>query len=64
MTQELKTKLDRDKAGGQVMPTGKANTPETSLGDDEREDGLLDAIEGGMDITEAKRMYGSAQPSL
>lgn len=62
ISQELQSKLARDKAGGQVMPRGKAETPETSMDDEEREDALLDALEGGMDITDAKRMYGQAQP--
>ena len=64
MSNELKSKLARDKAGGKMMPTGKAATPETSMDDDEREDALLDALENGMDIAEAKRLYGTAQPSL
>ena len=62
MRHEFTSKLERDKAGGQVMPSGRAETPETSMDDDEREDALLDAIEGGMDIGEAKRLYGTAQP--
>lgn len=64
MRKEFTSKLERDKAGGQVMPAGRTNTPETSMDDDEREDALLDALEGGMDINEAKRLYGTAQPSL
>jgi len=62
MRKEFTSKLERDKAGGQVMPAGGANTPETYMEDDEREDALLDAIESGMDINEARRLYGTAQP--
>ena len=64
VSNQFKSKLARDKAGGKMMPSGKANTPETSMADDEREDALLDALENGMDLTDAKRLYGSTQPSL
>ena len=61
---ELKSKLARDKAGGQVMPTGKAETPDTSMDEEERENALLDALEGGMEVGEAGRLFGAAQPSV
>ena len=60
---QLQSKLARDKRGGQAMPSGKAATLSSSLSEEEREDALLDALEGGMDISDAKRMYGQAQPS-
>ena len=49
---------DRLKAAGQPMTADGADIPGNSLGAEERQDALLDALEGGMDVKEASRLYG------
>ena len=57
---EISSKRARQKAVGQMTPAGGAETPEHSLGVEEREDKLLEALESGMPRHEAQRLFGRA----
>lgn len=55
---EISSKRAKDKAAGQMSPATGSEPPSHSLSSDEREEALLDALESGMPINEAKRLYG------
>ena len=57
---DFKLQKLRQKAAGQMTPTEKASKPGAAMTDEERDDALLDAIESGVGIDEAKRMFGAA----
>lgn len=56
---EYEKKKLHQKSSGQMTQADKASTPAGALSNDEREDMLLDALDRGMPLSEAKRMFGS-----
>ena len=56
---EYEKKKLHQKSSGQMTQADKASTPAGALTNDEREDMLLDALDRGMPLSEAKRMFGS-----
>ena len=52
------THKDRLKASGQPMTADKASKATNSLTEEDRQDALLDALEEGMDVKDATRLYG------
>lgn len=59
VSRELTERHNRLKDEGQMTPVDKAETPAHAMSEDERELALLDALEGGMKVSDAKRVYGS-----
>ena len=57
---EISNKRAKHKASGQMSPATGSKPPEHSMSSDEREEALLDALEDGIPMHEAKRLYGSA----
>ena len=57
---EISNKRAKHKASGQMSPATGSAPPEHSLSTDEREEMLLNALEDGMPMNEARRLYGSA----
>lgn len=58
-SRELNTRRQRQKAEGQLTPTDKAATPAKAMSVEEREVALLEALEDGMKLSEAQRLYGA-----
>lgn len=58
---EISNKRAKHKASGQMSPATGSAPPEHSLSDDEREEMLLNALEDGMPMHEARSLYGSAK---
>ena len=58
---EISNKRAKHKAAGQMSPATGSAPPEHSLSSDEREEMLLNALEDGMPMHEARSLYGSAQ---
>ena len=57
---DFKLQKLRQKSAGQMTPTEKVSKPGAAMTDEDRDDALLDAIESGVGIDEAKRMFGAA----
>lgn len=60
VSSEISKKRAKHKASGQMSSATGSTPPSHSMSDDEREERLLDALEDGIPMHEAKSMYGSA----
>ena len=61
VAEEISNKRAKHKATGQMSPATGSAPPEHSLSEDEREEMLLNALEDGMPMHEARSLYGSAK---
>ena len=59
---ELKLEKLRQKASGQMTTAQTTAAATASLSEDEREAALLEALESGMPVGEAGKLYGASQP--
>jgi len=55
---DYQKKKMHQKSSGQMTLADHASTPSQAMTNDEREDKLLDALDNGMPVSEARRMFG------
>ena len=59
VSRELNERQKNFKDQGQMTPVDKGETPAHAMSKDERELALLDALESGMTVSDARRTYGA-----